>query len=147
MPKRERWFSLSAIERAITTAGLEPAQRDRFLRELERTMPKRGRKAEPDSAAINKVLGLVGTDEEPAMTYNAAAAIVAQDYPPASREAVRKRLARKVRALRKEAEAEIAAETRTAELRRRQEAAERQIKAEDESSRLKGGSRKLRFGP
>lgn len=115
MPKRETRFPLSAIEKAITAAGVTVELGERILRELQKTRPKRGKREEPDYEAVSKVLDLIpdGQEDNP-RAIGAAAGRVAQDYPEPVRKAARKRFARKARKALKEAQEEIDAAAKLA---------------------------------
>lgn len=106
MPKHEPRFALSRILQAMVSAGLTDQQGKGVIEQLQRLKFRRGRHPENDGADIKRVLSLAGWDEEN-MTFNAAARTVAADYPESQREAVRKRLARKIKAYAKERKQEL----------------------------------------
>ncbi len=98
MPKpAEPRFPLSVILRALSAARIPEADRERFVKQLRKLQPRPGPKGYNDSEDISRVLELA--DEELGVSIPAAAAMVARDYPEWQRSAVRKRLARKTRAL------------------------------------------------
>ena len=100
-PKRERRYPLSLIVQTLEIVGLAPEERNRIVLQLEALMPKRGHPLEQDETDVSKTFNLAGWDES-RMTFNRAATFVAEGYPEHQRSAVRKRLARKAKALGKE---------------------------------------------
>lgn len=101
LPKQEPRFALSRIRRALDAAGLTAQQASDVLERVQRLKSKPGRPPENDGQDLRIVLSVAGQDQEH-MTFSAAARAVAADYPEHEREAVRKRLARKIKAFAKE---------------------------------------------
>jgi hypothetical protein len=123
LPKpAEPRFPLSSIILALIAAGIPEPDRERIVKQLHQRRPKRGRKEVADSDALSRVLDLV--DLERGVGFNMAASIVAREAPESQRDALRKRLARKARAIMGKVQEELDEATRVAIERGKEEKAE-----------------------
>jgi hypothetical protein len=91
-PKQRR-YPLEAFQEAIRGVGLNDELRKRLIAGVEAWKPKMGRRLEDDDQSLVAVIDLANGG----MNAHAACVQVAQQFPEASRKAIKKRLYRKAR--------------------------------------------------
>ena len=129
MPKKRR-FPLEAMEAAVTAAGLSDAQVLKFLAALKAWRPKVGRHPDDDDEDVKAAIGLLLC--EACKNPHAASVRVTQRFPEHARKAAKKRIYKKVRNAWAAALQAEGGRVRLAEVKKRIEEHEQQIKEWEE---------------